>query len=148
MKSLRAVLSQPKVDFKLRTTSYKSHTVGNGQAYFRLRDYFKRDPEGYKSHSHNLGCKTWQLVMVSRREGFMPCLSAESVWQELSSSRFTTPVLESWCPWLMEKMREHGRDRRIEMAEAWGCQPALMNLTDEQLDSLVVTGIHSGDLRI
>jgi hypothetical protein len=88
------------------------------------------------------------LVVVSRRDGFMPCLSAEAVWQELSSPRYTTPVLESWCPWLMEKMRETWHERRIEMAEAWGCSPAVMNLTDEQLDSLVVSGIKSGELRI
>jgi hypothetical protein len=136
------------VDFKLRTTHYANHGGDNNWAYFGKRDYFKRDTAGYRSSSVNLGHKTCQLVMISRRDGFMPCLSPEAVWQELNSSRYTTPVLESWCPWLMEKMRENYWEKRIEKAEAWGCAPAIMNLTDEQLDSLVVSGIKSGELGI
>lgn len=128
LKALRAVLSQPKEQYKLHTTDYTDAPYP--------RDYFARDGDGYHSYSTALGLGTWHMVLASKRRGFMPCISEEAVWQEINSTNYTTPLLRDWAKPIYERMRE--LPRLLKPCQCWGCECGLLDMKDERLDQLVL----------
>lgn len=141
MKALRAVLCQPNVPFELLCTEY-DHPFGRGYP-------LKRDGAGYRSYSQPLGLGTWHMALVSKRPGLMLSADEESVWRELSGPRFTTPILRSWMPYLLGKLTEGYRDAAgIRNADAWGCKPGVLAVTNETLDDYVTEGLKSGTITI
>ena len=45
---------------------------------------------------------------MAKVPGLILALSEESLWQELRSDRYTTPILRAWVPWLLERLKEDG----------------------------------------
>ena len=99
-------------------TSVKALTAGlraSGKAQQRI-DYavevgdvncanLVKSPDGYRLQRTKLDYGLWHVLCISRRDGFMPVLTEETVWQELQSERFTTPLLREWMPWLYWEMK-------------------------------------------
>jgi hypothetical protein len=104
-----------------------------------------RHPDGYKIHRHRMDFNTWHILAVAKVEGLLPVLSEESLWQELRSDRYTTPLLRSWVPWLMEQLLE---SRALVQLEQVGCNAGLLRASDDVLDKLVSQGLQQGTLRI
>ena len=51
-------------------------------------------PDGYRIYRSKLEYGLWHVLCLAKREGFMPVVSDETVWQLLQSGRFTTPLCE------------------------------------------------------
>lgn len=114
---------------------YNSHTPG------RLTP----TEDGYKLYTHKLGFSLVHALFITQMPGFMPVVSEESLWQELSGPRFTTPVIREWMPYLDETLR---RDDRLEDAHAFGCHCGILSATTKSLDEIVEAGLKDYKIRI
>jgi hypothetical protein len=137
LKALRACLAQPKLMFNL--------SFPDGRGTFWRHDQFKRDPEGYSSKTVPLGCGTHHMVLMTKREGFITSVTPEALWQELSSPRYTTPVLKAWTPWLHEKFQ--GLRSVLRDTQCFGCNPGVLSLADDTFDRVVSEGIKNGHIK-
>jgi len=102
-------------------------------------------PESYRVYRTKLEYGLWHVLLLSRRESFLPVLTEETVWQQLRGSRFTTPLLRSWLPWLVQGMKR--REHIVELTQS-GCQAGLLLVDDAALDDLVSEGVRTGHLVI
>jgi hypothetical protein len=102
-------------------------------------------PDGYRIYRTKLAYGLWHVLCLARREGFLPILTEETVWQLLQKDPFTTPLLRGWIPWLYGKMK--GRGAIIELTQS-GCQAGLLLADNDTLDALVSEGIRNGHLGI
>lgn len=110
---------------------------------------FVRDGCGYRSYSQPLGLHTWHMVLVSKRPGLLLSMDDETIWQELSGPRFTTPLLRAWMPHILGRLKEWSNDGRgIIEADAWGCAPGILDVTGDRLDAIVTQGLSNGSLTI
>ena len=104
-----------------------------------------RCPDGYRTYRTKLDYGLWHVLFLARREGFLPAMTEEAVWQFLQSDRFTTPLLREWVPWLYSQMKE--REGIIELTQN-GCHAGIVLAENEVLDELVSEGIREGHLSI
>ncbi len=72
-------------------------------------------------------------------------VTEESLWQELNTTRFTTPILREWIPFIDRKLRECNR---LENAHVYGCQCGILTATTTKLDEIVIGGLKDGDIVI
>ena len=49
--------------------------------------------DGYQVFTHKLGYGMAHALFITRMPGFMKIVTPESLWQELNTVRFTTPIL-------------------------------------------------------
>jgi hypothetical protein len=63
-------------------------------------------PDGYSTETHRLQYGLAHALFTTRTPGFLKSISEESLWQELNSPRFTTPLLRSWMPWVTRELME------------------------------------------
>jgi hypothetical protein len=103
-----------------------------------------RHPAGYTVQRAKLDPNTWHVLCTAKVEGLLPVLSEEALWQELRGERFTTPLLRSWVPWLLQRLLEQGGLVRLEQV---GCEAGLLLAGTETVDELVSEGINQGHLR-
>ena len=75
----------------------------------------------------------------------MKIVTDETIWQELTDPRFTTPVLRDWVPYISQEMRE--RDI-LEEAHVFNCNCGIMSATTKDLDEIVTEGLRSGAIHI
>lgn len=102
-------------------------------------------PAGYQVHRSKLDYDLWHVLCLAKREGFMPVVTDETLWQVLQSNRFTTPLLREWVPWLFKEMKKQGV---IVESTQVGCRTGLLLADNDKLDKLVTTGIQQGYLPI
>lgn len=102
-------------------------------------------PEGYRSYRTRLGYGLWHVLYLANRDGFMPVMTEEALWQHLQGNQFTTPLLRDWMPWLAQKLKE--RELLVELKQS-GCQAGLLIVDSDALDALVSEGIIQGRLTI
>lgn len=102
-----------------------------------------KSDDGYTVHRQWLGCNSWQVLCLARQDGLMPKLSELALWQELRSERYTTPILRSWVPWLMQALEEQELLKRLK---CFGCDSAVLSADTEALDTLVSEGVRNGSL--
>jgi hypothetical protein len=102
-------------------------------------------PDGYRVYRTKLDYGLWHVLCLAKREGFLPVVSDETVWQHLQSHRFTTPLIREWVPWLC---REMTKKEIIAPLTQGGCQAGLMLADNDILDDLVSHGTRKGHLVI
>lgn len=102
-------------------------------------------PDGYRVYRTKLAYDLWHVLCLAKREGFMPIVTDETVWQVLQSSQFTTPLLHAWMPWLCKEMKKQGIIAQLTQS---GCQAGVLLADNDKLDELVGTGIHKKHLAI
>lgn len=102
-------------------------------------------PYGYRIYRTRLDYRLWHVLCLSKREGFMPVVTHETLWQLLQSGQFTTPLLRGWVPWLCEEMRK--KEIIVDLTQS-GCRSGLMLADNETLDKLVSRGVRKGYLPI
>jgi hypothetical protein len=102
-------------------------------------------PDGYRVYRTKLDYGLWHVLCLSQRDGFLPVVTDETVWQLLQSSRFTTPLLRKWVPWLIQEMRK--KEAIIQLTQA-GCDSGLMLADGDTLDDLVRKGVKQRHLAI
>lgn len=105
----------------------------------------QKDPSGYNLFTAPLGMGAFHLVAVSKREDFLPSLSEEAVWQNLTK-RTTTPLDREWMPALMAALTKRNL---LTAATAHGrMQPGLLSINTEGLDKLVSEGLRHRNYKI
>ena len=97
-----------------------------------------RDGYPYKARCLRLGFNSWQCLLYSSRPGLLLSDDDETLWQELSGTRFTTPLLRSWVPYIRTKLTEKGL---LKPTVSFGFSPMLLELKSGQLDAIVSQGI-------
>jgi hypothetical protein len=97
--------------------------------------------EGYLCYQHKLGYGMAHAIFVSKAPGFMLVLSEPALWRELKSTRFTTPLLREWMPYIEAELRGINR---LEDAHCYGCHCGLLTATTQKLDEIVVQGLSEG----
>jgi hypothetical protein len=102
-------------------------------------------PDGYRVYRTKLNYDLWHVLYLARREGFMPVVSDETLWQHLQGHRFTTPLLREWIPSLCEEMRKRGILAQLTQS---GCEAGLLLADSDTLDQLVGKGLKKGQLAI
>jgi hypothetical protein len=93
---------------------------------------------GYDCWSVKLGFSQTHAVFMSRSPGFMPVLSDASLWRELNDSRFTTPVVEEWLPYIKKSLIARNL---LRPCLCFNCASAVLLAKTSLLDEIVQTGI-------
>ena len=107
--------------------------------------HLARCPEGYHIYRSKLNYALWHVLCLAKKEGFLPVLTEDAVWQLLQKGTFTTPILREWMPWLIAEMQ---RREVILPLTQYGCQAGVLLANDATLDKLVCEGIQGGHLGI
>jgi hypothetical protein len=130
----------------------------NGQGYVTARvggldaaepsfscSHVNAGTKGYSFYAHRISYGLCHAIAVTRSPGFLPVADAETLWQELSSARYTTPLLRAWVPYLAQQLRLSGR---LADCQTYRCQCGVLAVTSQDLDDVVSQGVRSGSLRI
>lgn len=99
--------------------------------------------ERYNVHRHRLGFDQWHMLALAADPHLMPSYSQRALWEQISSTRFTTPVLRDWTPWIAAELLRRDRLQRLE---CWRCDSALLMLDTEELDEIVSLGLRTRKL--
>ena len=101
----------------------------------------------YTAAAAKLASGVIHLVALAKVAGLMPNTSDDHLWAELTSPRYTTPLLRSWIPWLRKTMLQNGG---IVAAKGLGSAPTagVLTIEPDQLDALVSDGVKQGHLRM
>jgi hypothetical protein len=119
---------------------------GSQEPVPRWQEFERAPGQGkYKVAMHRLGFNSVQCTARLKDSRLLPCVTEEALWIQLRSSRFTTPLLREWVPWLMVAMLQEGK---LEKLPAFQCQPGLLAIDDGALDGLVSKGIIEGRLTV
>jgi len=102
-------------------------------------------PEGYRVYRSKMEYGLWHVLCLARREGFVPVVSDETIWQYLQGSQFTTPLLREWVPWLSQEMKK--KNILVELTQS-GCHAGLVLADTDTVDGLVSQGIRQGQMAI
>jgi len=137
VKALTAGLSSSGKD--QRRIDYTAH-VGEVR-----RTGLTRCLEGYRVYRTRFDYGLWHVLCLARRDGFLPVLTEEAVWQLLQGSPFTTPLLREWVPWLYREMKK--QEAIVELTQS-GCYAGRVLADNDTLDSLVTEGLRTGKLAI
>jgi hypothetical protein len=84
-------------------------------------------------------------MLITRNPSFLKVNSPEYLWRELTSERYTTPLLEEWLPYLRTTIRQCGY---LEDAFCVGCDCGLLRVGNTELDSIVLGGLRKGAIEI
>jgi hypothetical protein len=114
-------------------------------AYPRHPGRLEATADGYAMYTHKLDYGLAHAMLFTRMPGFMRVVNEPALWQELNDTRFTTPILRSWMPYITEKLK--ARDL-LEDAEAFNVSCGVLNATTADLDDIVSGGIKAGELRL
>jgi hypothetical protein len=130
----------------LRSSSRDQQRVSYNAAVDSIHgNQLVRCPEGYRVYRTRLEYDLWHVLCLGRRDGFLPVLNEETVWQLLQKEPYTTPLLRDWSPWLYQGMLE--RKAVVELTQH-GCHAGLLLADNDLLDKLVSEGIWRGQLSI
>ena len=120
----------PETSIKALTAGLRSSGKDQQRVEYEARvggvhgNALSRCSEGYRIYRTKLAYGLWHVLCIARREGFLPAMTDEALWQHLRSDSFTTPLLREWVPWLTQKMKE--REIIVELSQS-GCQAGLVH---------------------
>lgn len=142
VKSLMAALNQNmKLEVRIDGAEDEEGTpISEWTAYERMGNQ-----GSYRITTHRLGFNYVHATALLKMNGLLPCVTPEAVWNVLSGTRYTTPLLKEWVPWLMQEMESDGYLVRLP---AFQCRPGLISIDEPALDLLVSRGLRTGSLAI
>jgi hypothetical protein len=94
--------------------------------------------DGYLLYTHKLGYGMAHALFVTKAQGFMMVVTPESLWRELNTTRFTTPLLNEWVPYVEKRLRA---DNLLEDAHVFNCTCGILSATTSKLDEIVTDGL-------
>lgn len=101
--------------------------------------------DGYNLSVHKLDYGMVHALFWSKSERFMRVLSPEALWNELNDTRFTTPVIEEWAPYIVSKLIESWKLRECYCFQ---CECGELLAETKDLDAIVSAGLKSGAIAI
>ena len=149
MKSIRALLVDPqaKPDFRL----YWNDLDKDGEPESHSKQLAKpkrgsgKTTVGYVTKMARLDRGCYHLVAVSKLPGIILNISEDRLWEVLTGDGFSTPLLRSWMPNIMEKLKENCC---LEVSEGFQAAVALLDVQPEGLDFLVSSCVKEGLLKL
>ena len=122
------------------TTALAPDVPGEANMYRLIHD-----SAGYDRHLSKIAYGTHQMMLVSRCQGFLPEMSAASLWRVISGERFTTPLLRAWLPWIERELL----DRELLLPlRCFNCKCGWLKATSDDLDGIVGEGLRTNKLVI
>jgi hypothetical protein len=119
----------------------------DGHASFRIHaegvhpyQDFCKDKEGYSVHRSRASLNHWHFLCFCKRQGLLTSMDEASLWRELRSERFTTPLLRSWALFLVEQLKDRGLLQRLD---GFGCEAGMLTAESDDLDEIVTEGLAS-----
>jgi hypothetical protein len=123
-----------------------------GQARFRIEaegvphyQEFGKDRQGYAVYKHRVSLNHWHFLCISKRPGLLTSRDEASLWRELRSERFTTPLLRCWAPYIVEQLKER---HLLERLDGFGCEAGLLTADSDDLDEIVAEGLRNRQIVI
>jgi len=138
VKSVRATLYQPDVE-----AEFVLEGCEEIQQMVKARIGFDGRAAVYSAAMVKLAPGVIHMVALARIPGLMPNMSDDHLWGELTSPRYTTPLLRSWIPWLKESMIQ---DENIVVAHGLASSVGVLRVEPDELDALVSLGVKEGHL--
>jgi hypothetical protein len=148
IKQIRAALcgcEKSRTNTKASAGGIRTNQPGLEHWYAGAPGYLSLSPDGYQMFQHKLGFGMSHAMFISRTNGFMMVVTPEALWQELNSTRFTTPLLREWMPHVERELRTCNR---LEDAHVFNCKCGLLTATTDTLDKIVIDGLASGEIQI
>ena len=140
IKSVRATLYQPDVE-----AEFLLDGDDMTQTMVKARIVFMGVPATYSAAVTKLAPGVIHLVALARIPGLVPDVSEDHLWVELTSPRYTTPLLRSWIPWLKGVMAQGGG---IIIGDGFASAVGVLRTEPDELDALVTLGVKEGHLRL
>jgi hypothetical protein len=141
----------PETAVKALTAGLRSSGRDQGRFGYAVRvsgvdeTHLTKCPDGYRAYRTKLDYGLWHVVLLARRDGFLPVVSDEALWRHLHADRFTTPLVREWMPWLSRAMTDRGV---IVPLTRFGCEAGLVLADNDTLDELVGDGLRTNQLHI
>jgi hypothetical protein len=117
----------------------------DGKAAFRIDaecvpyyQEFGKERDGYCAYKHRASLNNWHFLFIAKRRGLLTCMDEASVWAELRSDRFSTPLLRPWAPYLVAQLAKRGL---LERLEGFGCDAGMLTADSDDLDQIVTEGL-------
>jgi len=139
VKSVRATLYQPGIDAQFLLDGETRHEM------LKARCTFDGKPVSYNAAVSKLAPGVIHLVAVAMIPGLMPNMSDDHLWTELSSPRYTTPLLRRWIPWLKRSMVKDGN---IVVGQSVAANVGVLKTEPDELDAIVASGVKKGHLKL
>lgn len=119
---------------------------GVGARWSRGECSFLRHKAGYRVFKTKLDTDLWHVLAVAKDKSVLLSTDDERLWQEFRSSRFTTPILREWVPYIREYLfKKHGM---AHPKSCVGMNVALLFATEKTLDAAVIEGLNSGKITV
>jgi hypothetical protein len=133
VKAVRATLCQSslKAAFTARRDDYRSLGLA-------------RHPN-YKTSISTLAPGVAHLVAHATIPGFLADDSDAGLWRELTGTRYTTPLLESWLPWLRTRLDE---EQLLVPSRGHNNNAVILAADTENLDEIVTEGVRGRALQL
>lgn len=134
VKAVRAILLEPNVECKIGVSP-------SPEEKYRMN----KCAGGYVCRTAKLSGGLVHLVATAKMDGFLPDISEPALWLELTSDRYTTPLLRHWCGPLKEKLLAlHG----LIPCEGVNTTAGVLVASPEGLDKLVSELVRRGELTL
>ena len=140
-KAIRAILYQPEVSVEFILEGAEDDQPVRRLGRAALGDW----PVMYQAAVAKLAPGAVHLTALAKIPGLMPDLSDDRLWAELSSPRYSTPLLRQWTGWLKRIMVEAGN---ITMAEGFQATVGVLKTQPAELDALASAGVRAGSLKL
>ncbi len=149
IRAMRAMLNSAAQKLTIECTGGRVRRLSDHDYYY---DYSGRNPgrlsptqTGYRIYVNKLEYGLCHALFISKEPGFMTTITPEALWEELNDTRFTTPILREWMPYLETKLR-----KKSLLEEAWcfRCNAGFITASSEHLDTIVSEGLQTGEISI
>jgi hypothetical protein len=146
IRAIRALLNSAAGRVTIECTGGKARKPSDADWYGpRSPGRLTAGNDGYKLYVHKLEYGLVHALFVSKEPGFLPILTPEALWEELNDTRFTTPILREWMPYLEARLREKSL---LEEAWCFRCNAGWLSASSHNLDQIVSEGLQTGQISI
>ena|GEM_PF-1834013 len=133
VKAVRALLHQPNIKAALKV---------------HLNEY--RDTElvraaSYRTRMTGIGSGTCHLVASAVIPGLLTDNSDAALWAELTSNRFTTPLLKDWMDYLKARLEE---ERLLRESRGHNNRAVMLTADTDDLDAIVSQALKANALSL
>lgn len=146
IKAIRAILHAKSGSPFIKVAGINTKYFSGGDLARRTPGNLVIDKAGYETFAHRLDYGMSHAMFVSKNENFIRYLSPQAIWHKLNTSRFSTPMLQEWMPYITARLIEQKFLRECHCFRA-NCG-VLDTIAEDKLDSIVSNGIKIGKIWI
>jgi hypothetical protein len=145
IRAIRALLNSAAGKLMLECSGGRTSKKSDSYYYPRNPGRLMAGSDGYRMYINKLEYGLIHALFVSKEPGFMTIVNPDSLWEELNDTRFTTPVLREWMPYLEERLRKKSL---LEDAWCFRCECGFITAMSPHLDQIVSEGLQTGKIII